>query len=142
MASAPDLVVRTVRGNKITTAERLFDEFAAALQFPDYFGENWDALDECLADLSWLPGTGYVIVVRDAIEVLSKEHSQSLLTLVNVLDRAAEEWNVAIELGEPWDRPAKSFHVILHADSQYEAKLLTLMQSAGRALPSVRHDIS
>lgn len=28
----------------------LFDALAAALHLPDYFGRNWDALDECLRD--------------------------------------------------------------------------------------------
>ena len=55
------------------TLDALFDEMAAAFQFPYYFGENWDALDECLADLSWLPAAGYVILIRESSEVLALE---------------------------------------------------------------------
>lgn len=32
----------------------LLAALAKALRFPDCFGHNWDALDECLRDLSWL----------------------------------------------------------------------------------------
>ncbi|MFD7158495.1 barstar family protein [Kribbella sp. NPDC059898] len=28
----------------------LFDEFAATLQFPYCFGENWDGLGDCVSD--------------------------------------------------------------------------------------------
>lgn len=49
------LTVRTVRGSKMLTEDQLFTEVSAALQFPYYFGENWPAFDECLADLEWLP---------------------------------------------------------------------------------------
>ena len=38
----------------ITDKKDLLRQIAADLKFPDYFGFNWDALDECLADLSWL----------------------------------------------------------------------------------------
>lgn len=33
-----------------------------ALDFPDWYGQNWDALADCLADLSWLPGAGIVVL--------------------------------------------------------------------------------
>jgi RNAse (barnase) inhibitor barstar len=35
---------------------------ARGLDCPDYFGMNWDALSDCLTDMSWKPAPGYVIV--------------------------------------------------------------------------------
>src|SRR5947209_1850287 len=61
------VVFRVIRGRKARTKSALFDEFAAALQFPYYFGENWDAFDECLTDLSWLPGDAYILLFLQSI---------------------------------------------------------------------------
>ncbi len=36
---------------------------AAALAFPDWFGGNWDALADCLSDLSWWAGGGYLLLL-------------------------------------------------------------------------------
>ncbi|MFE7287854.1 barstar family protein [Streptomyces noursei] len=37
---------------------------AAALDFPAYFGHNWDALADCLTDLSWCPpARGRLLVI-------------------------------------------------------------------------------
>jgi hypothetical protein len=36
---------------------------ARTLNFPAYFGGNWDAFEECLADRKWKKGTAYRIVV-------------------------------------------------------------------------------
>ncbi|AJC59785.1 MULTISPECIES: barstar family protein [Streptomyces] len=42
------------------------DRCAAALDFPAYFGHNWDALADCLTDLSWCPpARGRLLVVTD-----------------------------------------------------------------------------
>lgn len=46
----------------------LFAVVASAMQFPDYFGNNWDALDECLNDMEWLPADGYCLVLHDAVK--------------------------------------------------------------------------
>lgn len=37
---------------------------SGALNFPSYFGGNWDALADCLKDLSWLPGKGWIVVLE------------------------------------------------------------------------------
>ncbi|MEV0293381.1 barstar family protein [Nocardia sp. NPDC050710] len=67
--------VRELRGAKMRDTAGVFDEFAAAFQFPYYFGENKDAFDECLRDLDDFIGDapGYVVVVRDSADLLDEE---------------------------------------------------------------------
>jgi hypothetical protein len=107
--------VRFLRGRKMATYQGLFDECAAALQFPWYFGENGNAFDECMTDLSWLPPQqGYVLVVTEPALVLSATGDDGLTWLVMALGRAAAEWSQPVREGEPWDRPPVPFHVVLH----------------------------
>src|SRR5262245_61564665 len=68
------VVARLIRGHKARTTVALFDEFAAALQFPGYFGENWDAFMECLTDLEWLPGDAYVLFITNSNRLLEEEN--------------------------------------------------------------------
>ena len=57
------LVVRVPPG--IRSKQKLFAIFADKLRFPRYFGWNWDALEELLRDLSWLPSNKAVIIVHE-----------------------------------------------------------------------------
>jgi len=41
---------RTVEGSRIKDKQTLLCELASALDYPDYFGRNWDAFEECLRD--------------------------------------------------------------------------------------------
>lgn len=105
-------VVRVVRGAKARTVPALFDETAAALQFPEYFGESWDAFEEVINDLEWLPGDLYLIVVTRAGLLLSDAPDAELATLAEVLAGANRQW------GEPSGRRAQThhptpFHVVL-----------------------------
>jgi len=62
-----DLTVWTVRGRKMRTVTGLFDEMAAALQFPSYFGESWPAFDECFADMDRLSVDVGIVVDPDMV---------------------------------------------------------------------------
>jgi hypothetical protein len=49
------VAVFEVNGACIESERDLLSALARAMEFPSYFGMNWDALDECLRDLSWRP---------------------------------------------------------------------------------------
>ena len=63
--------------------EALLRNIAAALRFPDWFGHNWDALEDCLSDLQ---GNGYVLVFDQA------KPGDEFGVLVDVLRSSAEHW--------------------------------------------------
>jgi len=62
-----------------------------AFQFPGYFGRNWNAVDECITDLSWLKANGYVCLLRSAT-TLSKANQQGYPVLLDVFQTAADTW--------------------------------------------------
>lgn len=108
------LTVRIVRGSKMRTLSALFSEFAAALQFPLYFGENRDAFSECISELEGLPACeGYVVTIVEPDQVLADSEAEALSWLVRSLASASDEWGQPIELGEWWDRRPVPFHVVL-----------------------------
>lgn len=118
------LTVRVVRGLKMVGFDGLMAEFAAALQFPYYFGENWVAFQECLEDMDWLPtGQGVVIAVMDAADVLSDETDADLGVLVRSFMRAQATYARPVADGEWWDRPAIPFHVVLQCDPKSPKRL-------------------
>ncbi|WP_280402394.1 barstar family protein [Nocardia carnea] len=72
--AAPEgFAVRELRGSRMRTVPALYDEFAAALQFPYYFRPNKDSFDECLLGLDDTLGeaSGYVLAIREASELLA-----------------------------------------------------------------------
>jgi RNAse (barnase) inhibitor barstar len=127
----PRVAVRILRGKKMLTAEALFNEFAAAMQFPYYFGENWDAFDECLTDLEWMTADAYVLVVTDSQLLLSRGSDGQLSTLIDVLQKAAAEWARPVDVQEEWGRPPRAFHVIFQSLSADLQEVRLRLKSAG-----------
>ncbi len=117
-------VIRVVRGAKAETTAALFDEFAAALQFPPYFGENWPAFDECLADLEWLPAAEHVVVVADAARVLAREPGDSFARWLGRLGRIA---------AERADQGGPALRIVLHARPDDAPALRSKLAACGGA---------
>lgn len=95
-----DEIVDAVRGSQIFLAkvqfaekEELLKNIAKALDFPDWFGHNWDALEDCLADLSWRDAPGYVLILE------TPKPGDDLGVLTDLLRSSAESW---AERGKPF----------------------------------------
>ena len=89
-ASRADEIMDATRGAKLAVAkigfgdkETLLKDMAAALEFPGWFGHNWDALEDCLSEL---PQSGYVLVFENP------EPGDELGVLVDILRSSAEWW--------------------------------------------------
>jgi hypothetical protein len=89
-ATRADEIMDAASGSKLFLAkirfadkERLLKNIAAALEFPDWFGANWDALEDCLSDLA---GQGYVLLFEGA------GPGDDLGILIDVLRSTADSW--------------------------------------------------
>jgi len=96
-----DLKAEEIGIPPISSAEDLFRQIARAFEFPAYVGDNWDALEEALRDLEWLPATGYTLVVRQA------RHTWA--DCPEVAGLLAEVWLTAAEW---WAGSGTPFHLI------------------------------
>jgi RNAse (barnase) inhibitor barstar len=74
-----------------TDKDDALSRIAAALDFPDWFGGNWDALADCLRDLSWSPAPGYVVVL-DQARAWRQADPDGFALLLEIADEAATAW--------------------------------------------------
>jgi hypothetical protein len=72
----------------------LLQWYAANLQFPDYFGDNWDALEESLRDLSWLPA-GRIVLYHPQLPLPGTSQGTDRRTYVHLLADTARHWQRA-----------------------------------------------
>ena len=91
--SRADEVMDAVKGSSLSPVRVAFSDkgqllknLAIALGFPDWFGHNWDALEDCLTDLSWRNAPGYVLLFENA------KPGDELGVLLDILRSSAEWW--------------------------------------------------
>jgi len=97
-ASRVDAIEDALRGSKLSLARialqdvtdkaALLRRIAARLDFPAWFGENWDALEDCLTDLSWRESDGNVLVVEGFQFLPAGDRG----VLIDVMISAAQFW--------------------------------------------------
>ncbi len=110
------LIVRFVRGKKAETVSNFYDEISAAMQFPFYFGGNWDAFADCIGDLEWLNAkAGVIVVFTDASHLLKAAPTADATTLKRILADASTHWNGAKKV---------PLHFVFQTDSKEATDLL------------------
>jgi len=93
----------------IQTKEDLFAAYRNGLNFPDYFGNNWDALYDCLIDLSWIDNNT-IQIIHDDIPFEKNSNEQAIY--LNVLLDVLSAWN---------DNPAHN--IIIYFSESYRQTL-------------------
>ncbi|MFD4629656.1 barstar family protein [Streptomyces sp. NPDC058284] len=106
--------VHRFAASDLMTEQSVYRVFAEALQFPGYFGRNWDAMVDCLDDLCGAVTGGQVgiagVITGTDDRLLEAEHFPDF---VSVLCLAADRANSAVDLdGCPLDRPAIAEHFV------------------------------
>ncbi|MEY8685947.1 barstar family protein [Bacteroides sp. AN502(2024)] len=75
--------------SSVATERELYTELSNILQFPSYFGKNWDALDELYRDFNWIEDEEIVIVHND----LSELSLNDLKTYIGIIVNSIDFWN-------------------------------------------------
>lgn len=83
-------VLRALVPAGINDKAPLLEALYIGLRFPEYFGGNWDALEECIRDLAWLPDGN--VILRHADLPLSEDHA-SLSIYLSVLEGAVTKFS-------------------------------------------------
>ena len=103
---------------------------AAALQFPSYFGANWNAVNDCLRDLQWLRARAYLLVITEGESLFDDTDAGAVASFVTAVDAAAEYWRTPAT--GPMRHDATPFSVLLQAEDVTGVR--RRLQQAGASL--------
>lgn len=118
--AVPQAVIYVLQGKKLSTRDTFFEHFAAAFQFPHYFGNNWDAFNDCIHDL-YRSGKPHVMLVSGAARLLIDSAHDDLRHLLEILQSHHQEWS---ESAAATTGNESTFHVVLQENHQ-EFTILT-----------------
>lgn len=90
-AHALDFAVFPIDLSGCGDRDAVLARLATALDLPDWFGGNWDALADCLNDLSWRPADGYLLLLDHAHDWQARDPA-GFDTLLEIAAEAADAW--------------------------------------------------
>jgi len=98
VAAASGFAVFRVSLAGCTESGEVLARLGQQLQFPDWYGQNWDALSDCLTDFSWREAGGYVLLFEQLGDFRAAG-DDDFDTLIEILSDASASWSV---LGIPF----------------------------------------
>ncbi len=81
----------------VTDKAALLDRCTRALDLPAWFGGNWDALADCLKDLSWLPVARGRLLLVLGWQAYAKARPEEWAVVQEVFSEAEAHWNTRAE---------------------------------------------
>lgn len=114
--TSEDFVARISRG--ITSSDALTEDIRISLRFPGWAGDNWNAIWDCVTDLSWFENERIVIAHADVPHILESD----LFYYLELLADAVAEWRT---------RPGHRLHVVFPPDTRASIEDRLFRGSAG-----------
>lgn len=71
----------------VRSKETLLLLLSKALRFPRYFRRNWDAFEECLNDLHWLPANARIAIVHEVLPFGDGENRATYLAILAAVSK-------------------------------------------------------
>ncbi len=129
--------IRWLDAERMRSPGALWDEFCAALQFPHFFGRNWNAFIDCLRALDWELRRSHVLIVVNAESLLADDRPDGLEHFRHVLGFVADE--LSREYQESFDRrrPPTPFHVVFHAAGAGADRWQERLNTGGLVVPKM-----
>lgn len=82
------------------------------LHFPDWYGANFDALNDCLTDPEYLPGKGHILTI-DGCEQMLASDPVGYATLLEVFTAAIDDLGkTGVPLWVLLDQPAQGIRTL------------------------------
>ena len=101
-----------VDGSQVEDKRSFIRTAGEAMDFPAYSGQNWDAFEESIRDLTWAPAPGYLVLFDEPDQFAAHDPEQWEIAK-SILENAVDTWRAN---GVP---------------------MVVLFRKAGRALPDV-----
>jgi RNAse (barnase) inhibitor barstar len=90
-AASKNMLVVPVRLTAARDKNAFLNAVAKALQFPAYFGHNWDAFYDCLLDLKHGDVAGTLLILQDA-SGFARAEPEEFAAATDTLADAADYW--------------------------------------------------
>jgi RNAse (barnase) inhibitor barstar len=104
--------VGIIDGKKCFDIKSFLNEIGIAFKFPDYYGQNLSAFDECINDLDWIIENKYLLIIDNANSFIESKIEDKNYIL-NKLNEVSKEWkNVPNYEGEEAYRKAADFKIL------------------------------
>lgn len=123
-----DVFYSLIDGEKCKEIKGLFEEFKTKLKFPEYFGENWAAFDDCLNDLDWLGHKKIILFFNDFDKILSG-NEEEFKVFVDILISTMHEWISGRDY-DSFPTPPTPFHLVINCKDENEENLEEMFNEA------------
>lgn len=113
-----------IDGRNCPDLKSFVQQLAEAFNFPEYFSENLDSLEEILNDMSWLEEPGFRIIIANYPSFLKTEKRNRKYSLLELFWETASQWQqVPNYPGEEVFRERADFRIYVESCPQIKAEL-------------------